>query len=220
MDVVHLKKGYDLRMAGRPALELEDLLRPNRVAAVAERLRFAKPRLAAKVGDRVKVGSLLFTDKRRPELQFRSPGGGTVCAVNFGYRRRLQEVVIELDAEERYEAFERISEDDLDSVDRNRLVELIIAGGLWSLIREFPFRDAARPETVPPVLYVGLDNLEPFHPVPEVYLRERHDLMTFGLKVLARIAGAPAVVTACRTRTAQLAPLMREARTKFYEELA
>lgn len=207
MDVVHLKKGYDLRMAGRPALELEDLPRPNRVAAVAERLRFAKPRLAAKVGDRVKVGSLLFTDKRRPELQFRSPGGGAVCAVNFGYRRRLQEVVIELDAEERYEAFERISEDDLDSVDRNRLVELIIAGGLWSLIREFPFRDAARPETVPPLLYVGLDNLEPFHPVPEVYLRERHDLMTFGLKVLARIAGAPAVVTACRTRAAQLAPL-------------
>jgi Na+-transporting NADH:ubiquinone oxidoreductase subunit A len=89
----------------------------------------------------------------------------------------------------------------LRSIDRQRLVELIIAGGLWALIRELPFRDAARPETVPPILYVGLDNLEPFHALPEVYLRERRDQMAFGLRVLARIAGAPAVVTACGRRT-------------------
>ena len=72
MGVIHLKKGYDLRLAGRPGAELEELPRPARVAAVAERLRFVKPRLAVKVGDRVSIGSLLFTDKRRPELQFRS----------------------------------------------------------------------------------------------------------------------------------------------------
>jgi Na+-transporting NADH:ubiquinone oxidoreductase subunit A len=202
MDIVHLKKGYDLRLAGRPDGELEDLPRPKQVAAVAERLRFVKPRLVVKVGDRVKVGSLLFSDKRRPELQFRSPGGGTVGAVNFGPRRRLQEIRIELDAEEPYEEFDRISAAELESTDRRRLVELIIGGGLWPLIRELPFRDAARPEIVPPVLYVSLDNLEPFHPLPEVYLRERRERMTFGLQVLKRIAGAPAVVTVCRPRSA------------------
>jgi Na+-transporting NADH:ubiquinone oxidoreductase subunit A len=207
MGVIHLKKGYDLRLAGRPGAELEELPRPARVAAVAERLRFVKPRLAVKAGDRVSIGSLLFTDKRRPELQFRSPGGGTVCAVNFGPRRRLQEVVIELDPEERHEPFERIAAAELDSIDRKRLIECIIAGGLWALIRELPFRDAARPETVPPVLYVGLDNLEPFHPLPEVYLAERHDLMEFGLRALARIAGTPAVVTACRAGAADAGAL-------------
>jgi Na+-transporting NADH:ubiquinone oxidoreductase subunit A len=197
MDVRHLKKGYDLRLAGRPGPELEDLPRPARLAAVAERLRFVRPRLAVKVGDRVKVGSLLFTDKRRPELQFRSPGGGTVCALHYGQRRRLQAVVIELDAEEAHERFDPLAGAGLKSIDRGRLIERIIAGGLWPLIRELPFRAAARPESVPPILYVGLDNLEPFHPRPEVYLRERRDRMEFGLRVLARIAGAPPVVTAC-----------------------
>ncbi len=202
MHIVHLKKGYDLRLAGRPDGALEELPRPKQVAAVAERLRFVKPRLAVKVGDRVKVGSLLFSDKRRPELQFRSPGGGTVCAVNFGPRRRLQEIRIELDAEEPYEEFERISGAELESTDRRRLVELIIGGGLWPLIRELPFRDTARPEIVPPALYVNLDNLEPFHPLPEVYLRDRRERMAFGLQALKRIAGAPAVVTVCRPRSA------------------
>lgn len=202
MQLVHLKKGYDLRIAGRPAPEVEDLPRPPQVAAVADRLRFVKPRLAVRVGDRVKVGTLLFTDKRRSELQFRSPGGGRVGAVNFGPRRRLQEILIELDAEESCEEFDRISDAELESIDRRRLVELVIAGGLWPLIRELPFRDAARPDALPPLLYVSLDNLEPFHPLPEIYLREQRERMAFGLRALQRIAGAPAVVTACRTRSA------------------
>lgn len=207
MNAVHLKKGYDLRLAGRPALDLEELPRPTHVAAVAGRLRFVKPRLAVKVGDRVKAGSLLFADKSRRELQFRSPGGGTVSAVNFGPRRRLQEVVVALDAEEPCEEFERLSDADLGSIDRSRLIELIIAGGLWPLIRELPFRDAARPETAPPALYVNLDNLEPFHPQPEVYLRDRRGRLEFGLRALARIAGAPVVVTACRPSISDDGPL-------------
>jgi Na+-transporting NADH:ubiquinone oxidoreductase subunit A len=85
---LHLIKGYDLNLSGRPSPVLEDLPPPSQVAAVADRLRFVKPRLAVKVGDRVKVGSLLFSDKSRAEVQFRSPGGGTVSAVNFGPRRQ------------------------------------------------------------------------------------------------------------------------------------
>ena len=144
---LHLIKGYNLKLSGRPLPEVEHLPPPRQVAAVAGRLRFVKPRLAVKVGDRVKVGSLLFADKHRPEIQFRSPGGGTVNAVNFGPRRRLQEVVITLDVEEAYEEFPRVSDADLESIGRERLIELVIGGGLWPLIRELPFRDAARPET-------------------------------------------------------------------------
>jgi Na+-transporting NADH:ubiquinone oxidoreductase subunit A len=198
VSTLHHIKGYNLKLSGKPSAVLEDLPLPKQVAAVAGRLRFVKPRLAVKVGDRVKVGSLLFADKRRPEVQFRSPGGGTVSAVNFGPRRRLQEVVITVDLEEAFEEFPRISGAELDSIDRARLIELIVAGGLWPLIRELPFRDAARPENLPPAVFVYLDSLEPFHPLPQVYLQGREDLLQFGLRVLHVLAGAPALVTACR----------------------
>jgi len=201
---LHLIKGYDLNLSGRPAPVLEDLPPPSQVAAVADRLRFVKPRLAVKVGDRVKVGSLLFSDKSRAEVQFRSPGGGTVSAVNFGPRRQLQEVAISLDAEEANEEFSRVSDADLSSIDRRRLVELIVGGGLWPLIRELPYRDAARPQTPPPAVFVPLDSLEPFHPLPQVYLDGREELLEFGLRVLERLAGTPAVVTACRDNAESL----------------
>jgi len=176
---------------------VEDLAPPNQVAAAAGRLRFVKPRLAVKVGDRVKVGSLLFSDKNRPEIQFRSPGGGTVNAVTFGPRRRLQEVVISLDIDEDYEDFPKVSNADLGSIGREQLIERVVGGGLWPLIRELPFRDAARPEALPPAVFVYLDNLEPFHPLPKIYLDGAVELLDFGLRVLKRLSGATPVVTAC-----------------------
>lgn len=204
---LHLAKGYNLKLSGRPLPELEELPTPRQVAAVAARLRFVKPRLAVNVGNRVKVGSLLFSDKSRPEVQFRSPGGGTVSAVNFGPRRRLQEVVITLDAEEEPEEFPRILKAEFASIDRRQLIDLIIGGGLWTLIRELPFREAARPERTPPEIFVYLDNLDPFHPLPQVYLDGQGDLLAFGLRVLERLAEKPPVVTACQENAERLANL-------------
>jgi Na+-transporting NADH:ubiquinone oxidoreductase subunit A len=206
---LHLIKGYNLKLSGRPLPEVEDVSPPNQVAAAAGRLRFVKPRLAVKVGDRVKVGSLLFSDKNRPEIQFRSPGGGTVNAVIFGPRRRLQEVAISLDIEEGYEEFPQVADAELGSIGRERLIELIVGGGLWPLIRELPFRDAALPEALPPAVFVYLDNLEPFHPLPKIYLDGAVDLLDFGLRVIERLAGAPAVVTACRDNAEALGGLKR-----------
>ena len=51
-------------------------------------------------GDRVKLGQVLFVDKRNPEVYYTSPGAGTVAAVNRGERRVLNSVVIELDGDD------------------------------------------------------------------------------------------------------------------------
>jgi Na+-transporting NADH:ubiquinone oxidoreductase subunit NqrF len=62
-------------------------------------------------------------------------------AVHFGPRRRLQEDVIELDPGERHEPFERIAAAELDSIDRKRLIERLIAGGLGTCKLESGGRD-------------------------------------------------------------------------------
>ncbi|MCU0540334.1 MAG: NADH-quinone reductase, partial [Desulfobacterales bacterium] len=90
MNELHLKKGYHLRLSGRPAADLDILPRPAQLGVVPERLRFVKPRLMVSVGDRVRVGSVLFEDKRHPGVRYRSPGGGTVSAVTFGPRRVIR----------------------------------------------------------------------------------------------------------------------------------
>jgi hypothetical protein len=72
------------------------------------KIGFIRPRLSVSVGDPVKVGSVLFADKRYPEMVFLSPGAGEVAEINFGPRRVIQSIVIELAAEETHEVFEAV----------------------------------------------------------------------------------------------------------------
>jgi Na+-transporting NADH:ubiquinone oxidoreductase subunit A len=74
------------------------------------------------------------------------------------------------------------------------LIRALFTGGLWPLIKELPFRDHARPDAVPPALYVNLDSSEPFHPLPQVYLPGNEALFRFGLKALNKLAAAPVYV--------------------------
>jgi len=189
MNELTIKKGYSLDLIGEPSPNLEQLDRPTRVGVLPERIPFVKPRLQVAVGDTVKVGSVLFSDKRRPEMKFLSPGGGNIMEINFGPRRVIREVVIELDTEETFEAFPKLEPFEIDTLERLDLITMLINAGLWPLIRELPYRDIARPDAMPPTILVGLDAKEPFHTVPESYLKGNIDLFRVGLSILQKLAG-------------------------------
>jgi len=185
---VRIKKGYDLNIAGRPSMETAAAAPPARVAALPERIPFVKPKLRVKVGNRVKVGSVLFVDKRNPEIKFLSPGGGRIEKIDLGPRRVIREIVVALDGDETHESFDAVSESALDGIDRDELVRRLVDGGLWPLIRALPFRDIAGPKDVPPAVIVSIGNSQPFHPQPEIYLKDKADLFKFGLKAIRRLA--------------------------------
>ncbi|MEE8400154.1 MAG: Na(+)-translocating NADH-quinone reductase subunit A [Desulfobacterales bacterium] len=184
---IHVKKGYDLKIEGKPSLDLVTCAKPARVAALPEKIPFIKPKLAVDTGDRVNVGSVLFFDKRNPLIRFLSPGGGAVEQIEFGPRRVIRKIVVALDDTEESESFLSISEKDLENTPREALVRAILIGGLWPLLRGLPFRDIANPEVAPPAIFVSLDATEPFQPEPEVYLAGKTDLFQYGIKVLRKL---------------------------------
>jgi len=188
MKTVHAKRGMRLNVVGNPSDEKATADPPKHVAMLPEHIPFVKPRLKVAVKDRVSVGSPLIEDKRNPEIRFLSPGGGRVADIRFGPRRVIQAILIELDETENKIEFERYDEEDIDKMNRRQLVQALITGGLWPLIRELPFRDYARADAVPPALFVSLDSLDPFHPSPTAYLSGVEELFHFGLDVLKKIA--------------------------------
>jgi len=52
------------------------------------------------VGDRVRLGQPILTDKGNPGVMFTAPGCGEVVAIHRGERRSLQSVVIRIDGDE------------------------------------------------------------------------------------------------------------------------
>ena len=185
---VHSKKGFDLNITGSPLPETATREAPDCVALLPEKVPFVKPRLKVKEGARVQIGSVIFEDKRNPAVQFLSPGGGKVIEIDYGPRRVIKKVVIELDQDEERASFASFTDSRVADADRGSLVEAILKGGLWCLFRELPFGDIPNPETKPPAIIVALDSREPFQPLPAIYLKGKEDLLSLGLKILRKLS--------------------------------
>jgi len=139
-------------------------------------------------GDSVKIGSLLFIDKKRPDLKFLSPGGGKVIEINYGPRRVIKEIIIELSQKEQKKKLPSISEIDLKKTKKDKLAAILMEGGVWPFIRALPFREIASPDTFPHSIWVYLDNKDPFQPDPQLYLHNQSELITFGIKILKQFS--------------------------------
>ncbi len=197
MQAVKIKKGYRFRMAGHPANKLTTLSDPSQVALLPDKIPHIKPKLKVAKGDAVQTGSVLFVDKRNPAIQFLSPAGGTVSEIQTGPRRAIQSIIIQ---RQRYDEpqvqFSSIPAEDLKRMDRSQVVAQILQGGLWWAFRELPFRDMPNPESIPPLIVVSLSAKEPFQPAPEVYLKDRGDLLAYGMQVLHKLADGRVMVYA------------------------
>ncbi len=179
-----IKKGHNINLAGQPAGDIEELTKPEKVGILPGRIPFIKPRLKATWGDRVKIGTPLFEDKRNPNIVFLSPGCGRIEAINFGKRRVIQEIVISLDKDEKEEQFKAISANGIDNLNRDELIDMLLMGGLWQLLRELPFRDIANYESIPPSIIISLDSMDYFQPSSDFYLSGNEELFMFGLKLM------------------------------------
>ena len=104
--------------------------------------------MAVDSGDRVKLGQLLYTDKRNPTVRFTSPGSGVVSAIHRGERRVLQSVVVDLDGSEE-ETFPSFNRSQLDRLEHAEAVDVLISSGLWTAFRTRPFGRIPAPDSSP-----------------------------------------------------------------------
>lgn len=187
---------FTLNISGAPQPAVDDIPNPSHVAVTPAKIPFIKPRLKVKKGDAIKLGSLLFEDKRNPRIRFLSPGGGVIEEITYGPRRIILSVVIKLDASEAYETFPPLAADNLRKIEREELVDRMLLGGVWPFLRMLPFHDIAPPAKEPAAIFVALHNTEPFSPDPAVYLEGRQDLLLYGLTLLQRLTPR-VILTSC-----------------------
>ncbi|MGM0787363.1 MAG: 4Fe-4S dicluster domain-containing protein [Thermodesulfobacteriota bacterium] len=175
-----------LKIAGKPEDKIEDAPFTETVAAMPERIPLLKARLLAQTGDRVKIGTPLYQDKQNTSIVFPSPACGEIIDIRYGPRRVIREIVIRTDENEDAQTHEPFSRRDLTRIERNRLVEMLLKGGAWPLIRDVVFRCVADPQASPAALWVAMDSQDPFQPPADIYIRTPEDRRYFetGLQAL------------------------------------
>jgi Na+-transporting NADH:ubiquinone oxidoreductase subunit A len=181
--MIKIRKGLNLPISGAPEQTIYDGPVLKEVAVLGPDFVGMKPTMAVKEGDRVKLGQVLFTDKRNPGVSFTAPGAGVVKAINRGERRRLLSVVITLEGDEE-NTFETFSEAQLESLDRSKTVESLLASGLWASLRTRPYSKVPAIDAKPQSIFVTAVDTNPLAADPAVVIAERSADFQNGLKVL------------------------------------
>ena len=187
---IKIKKGLDIPIKGEPEKTIEDGAEVKTVAAVATDVSGIRPRMAVQVGDKVRLGQVLYHDKRNPEVPFTAPGAGEVIAVNRGARRALQSVVIRLEGDEA-ESFRSWEASQLDALDSGEVRGNLIASGLWTTLRTRPFSRIPAPDASPAAIFVTAIDTNPLAIDPAFFIQKDPEAFDNGLKVLSRIAECP-----------------------------
>ena len=183
MTPIQIKKGLDIPLSGAPKPDVTDLPESNTVAVYQE-YEGLKAKARVQEGDKVKRGTVLFIDKKQPDLQFCSPVAGTVKAIEYGPRRALYRVLIDVAESQESESFKKYSVDQLVGLSRDEALENLLQTGLLGLIRQRPFSRIANPEAKPKAIFVNGMNTAPFTPDLHIAVKGRENAFQAGLNVL------------------------------------
>lgn len=185
--MIKIKRGLDLPIAGAPKQSIEDAAKARTVAVIGTDYVGMKPTMAVKVGDQVKLGQELFSDKKTPGVKFTAPAAGEVIAVNRGERRVLQSVVIKVAEQEESVQFAQFSQEQLSSMARESVQEQLIDSGLWTALRTRPFSRVPAPGTSPKSIFVTAMDTNPLAADPAAVLKGQETDFQAGLQVLSTL---------------------------------
>ncbi|WP_067985939.1 Na(+)-translocating NADH-quinone reductase subunit A [Neptuniibacter pectenicola] len=198
--MIKIKQGLDLPITGAPEQSIKDGPAVNSVAIVGFDYVGMKPTMAVKVGDRVKLGQVIFSDKKTEGVNYTAPGAGVVKAINRGDRRVLQSVEIELEGDDAVE-FNKYSAGELSGLTREQVEESLIASGLWTALRTRPFSRVPQPGSTPNSIFVTAMDTNPLAADPVVVIAEQKEAFSQGLEVLTCLA---ATVYLCKASGADI----------------
>ncbi|MDX5374051.1 MAG: Na(+)-translocating NADH-quinone reductase subunit A [Pseudomonadaceae bacterium] len=185
--MIKIKRGLDLPLAGAPEQRIEPARAVRSVALLGCDYHGMKPTMAVQVGDRVKLGQVLFSDKKNPGVHFTAPGAGVVAAIHRGEQRVLQSVVIDLEGDESVE-FARYEAGQLSALEPQTVRDNLQQSGLWAALRTRPYSKVPAIDAVPSSIFVTAIDSHPLAVDPAVVIAERAADFENGLKVLARLA--------------------------------
>ncbi|MDX1404104.1 MAG: Na(+)-translocating NADH-quinone reductase subunit A [Woeseiaceae bacterium] len=190
---VEIRKGLDIPLRGHPTQEIDEANTVSTVALLGPDYPGLRPGLAVQVGERVRLGQTLFTDKRDPRVRFTAPGSGEVVAINRGARRALLSVVIRVhgDDEESFAAFDAQA---LPALDADSVRENLLASGLWTAFRTRPFSRIPSPATRPAALFVTAIDTNPLAADPSVVIAGAERAFANGLAVIGKLTDGPLYV--------------------------
>ncbi|MDO4190073.1 MAG: Na(+)-translocating NADH-quinone reductase subunit A [Bacteroidales bacterium] len=198
METLKVKKGLNIAISGNATHETVSARKPQTVAMVPDDFHGLTPKVAVKEGDAVKVGSVLFFDKKHPELKVTSPVSGTVAEVKRGDRRKLLYISVNVAEEQTYDPFETGNQTP------ENIRNVVFGSGFGAFIMQRPYGVVANPEVTPNNIFVSAFDTAPLAADYNYVLAGKEVDVQTGLSALAKLTNGKVYYTVNKETNAAL----------------
>ena len=189
---IRIRRGLDLPIDGAPVQKIEPAAAVRRVALLGPDYLGLRPTMSVSVGDRVRLGQPLFTDKRNEGVIFTAPASGVVSEIVRGAKRLFQALVIDVAADESDAV--TFPAGAAAGLNRDEVRRRLIESGLWTAFRSRPFSRIPSPGSVPHSIFVTAIDTQPLAAEPELVIDRYRDAFVAGLTALTALTDGPVFV--------------------------
>lgn len=184
--MIHIKKGLDLPINGKPTQKIEAGPQVTKVALTGPDYVGMKPTMLVQVGDTVKIGQPLFSCKKVEGVVYTSPANGKVIEINRGERRVFQSIVIEVTGNEQVELTNYTGKSVKD-LSKEDVQNLLVESGLWTSLRTRPFSKAPAVGSEPKSIFITAMDSNPLTADPKVVIAENSEAFVAGAEVVSKL---------------------------------
>lgn len=181
--MIKIKKGIDIHLVGEAKKEMK-LYEPALYAVKPLDFIGVVPKMHVAEGDDVKVGTVLFHDKKNEGIFFTSPVSGKVKAIVRGEKRVILQVVVESDG--KYEAID-FGKAEPSKLTRNEVIEKMVQSGTWTMLRQRPYSTIANPQDEPKCVVVSMFDTAPMAPDNNFIVAGKMESIKAGVEALAKL---------------------------------
>tara|TARA_R110002020_G_scaffold34327_10_gene104530 strand:+ start:6177 stop:7424 length:1248 start_codon:yes stop_codon:yes gene_type:complete len=182
---VRIRRGLDLDYPGAPRQVIGAAAAVATVALLGSDYPGLRLEPLVAPGDPVKAGQALLRDRQHPDRHIVAPASGMVSALNRGPRRRVESLVLDVaGAATREFALP-------GTLDRQALVGLLLASGLWAAIASRPFGRAADLDSPPAALFLTAMDSRPHAVDAAMVIAEHQAWFERGARALRLLTPGP-----------------------------
>ncbi len=192
-----ISRGLSIPIEGEPVQSV-DAKDVGRVAIVADDYIGMRPTLLVSEGDTVQLGQPVFSDKKTEGVLFTAPASGRVAEIVRVEKRRFVSLVIEKTGEQVSRDFTRYDAGALMTLERSKVVEGLVASGLWTSLRTRPFSRVPSPAAEPPLaIFINAMDTNPLSAQPDPIILDRAEEFKAGVTAVSHLTDGK--VFLCRT---------------------
>ena len=181
---IKIKNGLTIKLKGAAENILKKAALPESVSLNPSDFHLIVPKMALKVGEKVSQGSVVFFSKKDERIKFCSPVDGTIRDIVRGAKRKIIEIIIDVEKNQNL-----ISPNPQVFADLNtdQIKTILLESGCWPFVKQRPYDVIANPSDNPKSIFISGFNSAPISADLQIILDDQKEEFKEGINVLSKL---------------------------------